>query len=275
MKDPFLIRGPRNGPCSICGTPDALTIDHVPPKGATRIGAVEMRDLMERLSIEGLSGKYELSQDGVKFRSLCRICNNERLGAGCDPELVSLCNHADATIRSRLILPGTFSANVRPMRVLRAIVGHLLATQSGRVPVGTFERGMAQFFLNTKLPPPPEMECFYWPYPFNDQVILRDVSKTKLGTGISPLLFKLLKFYPLSFMLIWQRDASVWPIPGAELTRYRGLSNDDTASIAFDLRSIPHQRWPEAPSDDEAIMMGGRPMYARPRTPTKPKPGKP
>lgn len=132
MRDPFLIRGPLRGPCSICGTPDNLTLDHVPPKGATRITAVEMRDLTARLSMDGTQGRCELSQDGVKFRSLCRRCNNERLGAETDPELVKLCNHADAVLRSRLVLPPSFAIDVRPMRALRSVVGQGVGEDEGR-----------------------------------------------------------------------------------------------------------------------------------------------
>lgn len=84
------------------------------------------------------------------------------------------------------------------MRVLRAVAGHLLATQSGRSPVGPFEEGMAEFFLNTRLPLPHQLEYFYWPYPFNDQVIVRDAGLTRLSHGQSPLIIKLLKFYELS-----------------------------------------------------------------------------
>jgi hypothetical protein len=267
MKDPFLVRGPLKGNCSICGERDALTLDHVPPKGATRISAMEMRDLMDRLSISDLKGRYELSQDGVKFRSVCRRCNNERLGAGCDPELISLCNHADTVLRSRLMLPPSFTVDVRPMRVLRAVAGHLLATQSGRRPAGTFEEGMAEFFLNTRLPPPRQLECFYWPYPFNDQVIVRDACLTRLGYGQSPLIIKLLKFYPLSFLLTWERDETAWAFRVPELTQFRNLSNDDVRPVNIDLRVVLNQRWPEAPMSDTAIMFGGRPVHATPREP--------
>jgi hypothetical protein len=265
MKDPFLVHGPLKGPCSICGAQDSLTVDHVPPKGATRISAMEMRDLMDRLSVSGSKGRHELSQDGVKFRSLCRICNNERLGAQCDPELIRLCNHADGVLRSRLILPATFAVDVRPMRVLRALVGHLLATQSGRRPVGPFEEGLASFFLDLRLPPPRELECFYWIYPFNDQVIVRDAALTRLGHGIAPLVFKLIKFYPLAFLLTWERHETSWPYQMPQLTRFRDLSNDEAVPMTIDLRVKLPQRWPEAPTGDGAVLYGGRPMHANPR----------
>lgn len=264
MKDPFLIRGPLRGPCSICGTPAQLTVDHVPPKGIARGTAMEMRDLMDRLSVHEVQGKFQLSQDGVKFRSLCPRCNNERLGAESDPELLAFCNHAITVMRSTLALPQSFTADVRPMRVLRAIVGHMLATQSGRQPTGPMEEAMAEFFLNTRLPPPRQLECFYWPYPFNDQVILRDVTLGRMG-GHAPLLFKLLKFYPLAFMLTWERDEATWDFGMQDLARYRRLSNDDRSGLVIDLKALPPQRWPEAPMGDCMLLMGGKPMIAEAR----------
>ncbi|HEV2682752.1 MAG TPA: hypothetical protein VGV14_19795 [Rhodanobacter sp.] len=269
MRDPFLIKGAFRGPCSICGTQDDLTVDHVPPKGATRVAAMEMRELWARLSTGEQARRFELSQDGVKFRTLCRLCNNVRLGANADPELVALCNHADTILKTKLILPPSFSARVRPMRVLRAIAGHLLATQSGRQPAGPFELGMVSFFLNTAEAPPRELECFYWPYPYSDQVILRDVGMTRLGHGRAPLVFKLLKFYPLAFMLTWARDEQAWDFLMPNLAIHRRISNDDFATVPIDLRSVPHQRWPEAPTDDAALLSGGTPMHATPRTPKK------
>lgn len=225
---------------------------------------MEMRGLMDRLSIHEVRGKFQLSQDGVKFRSLCPRCNNERLGAECDPELLTLCNHADRVMRSPLALPPSFAVDVRPMRVLRSIVGHTLATQSGRRPLGPMEEAMAEFFLNTQLPPPPQLECFYWPYPFNDQVILRDVTLGRMG-GHPPLFFKLLKFYPLSFMLTWERDEPTWDFRMQDLARYRRLSNDESAALVIDLKAVPPQRWPEAPLSDCMLLMGGKPLMAEPR----------
>lgn len=268
MKDPFLIHGPLRGPCSICGTPAQLTVDHVPPKGIAKGAAMEMRALMDRLSIDKVEGKFQLSQGGVKFRSLCPRCNNERLGAECDPELLALCNHADRVMRSPLALPPSFTVDVRPMRVLRSIVGHMLATESGRQPVGPMEEAMADFFLDTRLPPPRQLECFYWPYPFNDQVILREVSLGRMG-GHPPLFFKLLKFYPLSFMLTWERHEATWDFRMQDLARYRRLGNDDTAALVIDLQAVPPQRWPEAPLNDCMLMMAGKPMIAEPRNVSK------
>jgi hypothetical protein len=225
---------------------------------------MEMRDLMSRLSIYQVEKRFELSQDGVKFRSLCRRCNNERLGAECDPELLALCNHAHAILQSPLVLPPSFSIDVRPMRVLRAVVGHMLATESGRSPAGPMEEAMATFFLDTRLPPPRQLECFYWPYTFTDQVILRDVSLGRMG-GHPPLFFKLLKFYPLAFMLTWERDEATWAFRMQDLARHRRLGNNDEASLVIDLRAVPPQRWPEAPLSDGILLMGGKPMIAEPR----------
>lgn len=261
-----MIRGPLRGPCAICGSIEDLTVDHVPSKGATRIAAMEVRSLTDRLSIDRVHGRFELSQNGVKFRSLCKRCNNVRLGAECDPELVLLCTRADNILRSPLALPPRFTVDVRPARVLRAVVGHLLATEPTRRPVGPFEEGLAEFFLDTKLSPPHQLECFYWLYPFNDQVILRDVGMTRLGRGLSPLIFKLLKFYPLSFMLTWERNEQDWVFSVPELARFHShLSYDAIAPVLIDLRTLPHQRWPEAPASDGALLIGGQPLHASPR----------
>ena len=267
MRDSFAVKGQTRGRCSICGVDDELTFDHVPPKGAARIGAMAMRSLGDRIGAPAPMARFRRAADGVKFRSICAACNNSRLGVGADPELARLCNGAHDAYFS--VTRGvTFGISARPMRILRAICGHLLATVPGRSPVGTFEQGMQVFFMDTSSIPPTELECFYWPYPYNDQVIIRDVTMKRLGVG-NAMSFKLLKFYPLAFLLTWERETDNFQFQMRNLNAFHTLSNDDEALITVALPGMPRQRWPEMPvkGDDYLTLWAEKAAtHAEPRT---------
>jgi hypothetical protein len=81
--------GPRVGRCNICGTSGPLTEDHTPPKGCYPPTAVELHSVVTRLNRDADgAGKPRLSQNGVKFRTLCGRCNNGLLGSDYDPPLI-------------------------------------------------------------------------------------------------------------------------------------------------------------------------------------------
>lgn len=169
MKNRFEVRGPAIGPCAICGTLGPLTEDHVPPKGAQRLAQVEMAQLWRRLNAQQKGERPpQFSQNGVKFRSICKVCNNVRLGAESDPEflrftkgVVEVIGHVQST---SLVLPRKLTVRAEPTTVLRSVVGHMLALNVGRAPRGPMEEAMAQYFLNPAKPLHRAMDVLYWLY---------------------------------------------------------------------------------------------------------------
>ena len=83
-------KGHKTGPCNICGTRGQLTWDHVPPKGGVDLQLVEIERATAVFTSSLGMEKPEISQNGLKFRTLCATCNNKRLGAKFDPALNSL-----------------------------------------------------------------------------------------------------------------------------------------------------------------------------------------
>jgi len=67
----ILTRGPKVGVCNICGTEVRLTEDHTPPKGCVRVTQVEMKGIVELLAAELPGKRRRVSQNGVKYRTLC------------------------------------------------------------------------------------------------------------------------------------------------------------------------------------------------------------
>lgn len=258
------VRGPAFGPCGICGVPSKLTDDHIPPKGAVRISQMEMLHLVAALTADPPTKKNRISQNGVKFRTICAECNNVRLGRDTDPDLVSLTQQVAAILRSPLTLPRSLGLRIRPQRVLRAVVGHVLAYGVNRVPAGPFEDALAAYFLDTSMAIPKSFDCFYWLYPYNDQLVVRDAIRmdTRLPEDEN-ILFKLLKFYPVAFLLTWKKP-SVFNPPVPNLCDHRSTQFDSEVEAAFNLLPLPPRRWPETPDVPSAcVLYGGDAMYAK------------
>jgi len=209
---------PAVGFCSICRNYGELTCDHVPPKGCYRPGRVEVKSLLERMCLQPTRSR--LSQSGVHFRTICGVCNNDRLGRRYDPALMRVSAEVGRIVRSThalgLVLPDPLTIVAKPQEIARAVIGHLLASVpaefAGEPPaVAPMQDAMRQYFLDPNRPMPNELEVFYWAFPSSKVVILRSVvlADVRDSSSRSLLAFDLLKFFPLGFMVTWQRPATV------------------------------------------------------------------
>ena len=257
-------RGPSVGKCAICEKHGPLTVDHVPPKGAIRVSAVEMTSLISRISADPKKERSELSQNGVKFRSLCATCNNVFLGAGYDKDLIAFTTKVGEVLKSPIALPAVTSIRGKPHAILRSVIGHMLGAGVGLKPSGTMGEGMAAYFLDQSMPMPKELDCYYWPYPYNDQVIIHLAALVdSLGAGRPPTVFKLIKFFPLAFLLTWENyDPSRWGLEN--LCEHRRLGFHDETDLWLRTHPLPHQLWPETPQNTSAVMFGQGTLQAKP-----------
>lgn len=101
----IITRGARIGPCNIRGIVGPLTEDHIPSKGVSRLSQVVILKLIDPLGVERAKKSGRISQNGVKFRTLCARCNNKRLGIHCDPTLISFTRAIRSYLDSALHLP--------------------------------------------------------------------------------------------------------------------------------------------------------------------------
>jgi len=88
----YKTRGPKKGICNICGEYGKLTEDHTSPKESATITQVEMHHIVGILSAEKPGSRVRVSQNGVKFRSLCNRCNNSLLGGAYRVYRMGVCH---------------------------------------------------------------------------------------------------------------------------------------------------------------------------------------
>lgn len=266
-----ITRGKKVGPCNICGTDGPLTEDHIPPKGVSRLGQVTMMSITDLLAVHRQNNvqrpnrSTRFSQDGVKFRTLCGQCNNERLGLGYDPTLISAAKDVRAYLESALYLPPEMRIQTRPNRLVRSIVGHLLAHGVDEHRNGEMIERLTDYFLDESCSFPQEFKLYYWVYPYNDQVVVKGAS-VSLHYWNSFAVFMLMKFFPFSFFFVLDEPPQ-WRLPFLRLDTMLTNCIDDETALAIKFTGLPHQRWPEAPGNTGMLLYGEGAMGAIPRVP--------
>lgn len=250
----IITRGAKVGSCNICGTEGILTEDHIPPKGVSRLSQVVMLNIVDLLAVERPKKAGRISQNGVKYRTLCAKCNNERLGLHYDPVLIQLAKDVRTYLESALLLPSSMQVTVKQNRLVRCVVGHLLAHGVGEHRNGAMIENLTDYFLDEDAPFPANLKLYYWVYPYNDQVIVKGAALS-VHYFNSFAVFMLLKFFPLSFFIVLD-EPNNWSIPFERLDSVLTTLIDDEVKININFKNIPPQRWPEAPGTTGVVLHG-------------------
>jgi hypothetical protein len=267
------------GNCNICNEYGELTRDHVPPKGSIHPKPVEIRSFLKwimtekapgRVNLHGEVGVYDsvsrsrFSQNGVKFRSICAICNNVRLGGRYDPELNRVSKAMGDLIRMHqsipLLVPREFSITIRTHYLVRAIVGHLLAARRPRDLNSqlrgsdhTLNAGLRNYFLDETRPLPADIKIYCWPYLAQDQVIISGLGISSMN-GKRGILGDLIKFFPMAYYVTHTLES---PLDLAVASiRGDGCNDMDCeVSLHVPLDSVPPPDWPETPGSEHYTIM--------------------
>lgn len=250
-------RGAKNGACNICGDVGKLTEDHSPPKCCVKPTAVKIRHIIDMLAEEKIPEKGRISQNGVKFRTLCKRCNNHLLGAEYDPALAELTNQCDNLLNSSLHLPKVMMVSCNPRLVARSVFGHLAAQGVDRYSDNEAWLELKIWFNDPQVDLPERIRIYYWLFPHRGCVVLRDAALMDLRNRM-PASIWLLKFYPLSFMFSWEKT----PRKMFDLPMLPVNSTEATVDIPVQLRQIPHRYWPEAPTDETIVAYGQEAMFS-------------
>ncbi|MDJ0569164.1 MAG: hypothetical protein QNJ53_08950 [Pleurocapsa sp. MO_192.B19] len=259
LNNRVLIKGEKQGYCRICKQYGDLTHDHIPPKGSITISPVALRTLAQNKEIKSV-----IAQGGASFRTLCSNCNNNLLGKQYDPELNkvskevgSLVNKISDLSYRGFSLPPKVEIDIKPQRLARAVIGHLLAsnyhpTQSEsdiKKHVPSSEE-LRNFFLDQNVALPENFNIYYWFYPGNRQVLIREAFMSFYSHNREPLIFGLIKFAPIAYMLTRDEPKNCKP-NALNLFSNRNIGIDNTEKIQINLDSYPRLDSPEAPNDDD------------------------
>ncbi len=247
-------RGPKNGICNICGETGPLTEDHTPPKGCIKVSQVELHHILEHLNKSKPSIKGRYSQNGIKYRTLCRRCNSELLGGKYDQEFINFVNKIGMYLKTELYIPSPLSIKTKPQKIMRSLLGHIAAQGVDRYLKGKITEPLKDYMQDSSLALPESLNIYFWPYPYKHHVMARDCAYTDL-TIREPVALWFLKFFPVAFMVtIDEPDEYNFKI--GCLSTYRELEIEQEVEVNIDFSNIPHPFWPEAPTKTSIVIYG-------------------
>ena len=197
------------------------------------------------------------SNNGLKWKTLCRQCNGDIVGCW-DPALGEFTKRAEVLLSRSVMLPKCVALKIRGGAVLRSILGHVVAakTQGDAVPMDAKIRD----YLLGRTTLHPAVQVFCWLYPFPPIIVARDFSWVEVvgEGGGSPGLATVVKFFPLAILVL---DANE---KGTLETKYMtpihpfaSMGDVDEAEIEMWRDPIFHPGWPERAMGNH-VVIGGR-----------------
>jgi len=247
------VKRAKTGACNICLSSGELTWDHVPPQGGMDISPLDQYTILERLAGRSESPNRLSTQNGVKYRTICKKCNGDLLGREYDPVLNDFAVGIGQFLKTSIWLPPRLCYPTRPARLLRSLFGHLLAAKS-EVENTKEDEAMRHYVQDHQATLPSNLNVFFWVYPYSQVVVIRDVAMlAERGNFRGSLgVFSILKYFPIAYIV-------------TNLQQYEGLPSlsfhcptdiDTDVRIRIPLRHLKPPDWPEI-VDDGNIMAGG------------------
>jgi len=238
--------------CNICKKRKHLSWDHIPPKGGIHLSAVEQETVFSHMTLSKNNRKYSISQNGVKYRTICKECN-EKIGRMFDPVLNGFARDIGNILKSKLILPSVIYCKTKPNLLMRAILAHFLAAKADIDKVKTDEQ-IRNFIFNENANITDEINVFYWVYPYANTVIIRDIAMPAVrGKLIGKCgFFNIFKYFPIAYLVCDLKEYESLN----ELTLYRNSNPQDIIDIPINLKDVRGPEWPESVADGNIIMVG-------------------
>jgi len=244
--------------CNICKRMKPLSWDHVPPKGGIHLSSVEQETVFQHMTMPKDNRKYSISQNGVKYRTICKECN-EIIGRKYDPVLNDFAYNVGRILKTKLTLPSIIYYKTKPNLLIRAILGHLLAAKADIDEV-TVDEQVRNIIFDEDASIPEEIKIFYWVHPYINTVIIRDIAmpavRGKFSEGKVGF-FSILKYFPIAYLISNLKEYEGL----SEFTSYRNSKPQDIIDIPINLKDIRGPEWPEI-VDDGNIIVGGKSIHS-------------
>lgn len=213
---------------------------------------MEMETLLYVFTRKEEVRKIRESQNGIKFRTICKECN-EFLGVNYDTVINDFASSVGRYLKSQLKFPETLHHKTKPVRLMRGILGHFLAAKAEFDEV-LFDQQVRQFIFDEDEAIPENIHIFYWVYPYDCTIILRDFGMPAIRGNFKGFgFFQTLKYFPVAYLISDKpRYENL-----LELTKYRTYGINDEVEIPIQLSRVEHHYWPEM-VDRGNILFGGQ-----------------
>ena len=176
--------------CNICLTKQELTNDHVPPKCTGNSGLYHYVNLLNFMISKQIMYKG-VSQDGIKYKTICQKCNNEKLKE-YDIEIDKLFYTIKTAKASDKL---TLKLTLKPNKIIRGILGHFLSAKTSHIHTSS-EDIFSEAINHPSKPINNNLGFYVVPYFHNQIRVIRD-----LIIDYGKVLVNCIKIYPLAFII--------------------------------------------------------------------------
>ncbi|MCY4393944.1 MAG: hypothetical protein OXC10_02280 [Rhodospirillaceae bacterium] len=194
-------------------------------------------------AMSGTPAKIQESQNGMKYKTICRSCNS-LLGSEYDPSIISFTSTVTSYINTPLALPPDPQCSVRVQRLMKGVLGHLLAAEVGCPSYAIASSDVRKYVLDPSEPLPETVNLFFWLHDYRGSAVILDLTKYSLRDRSLHRL-DVLKYFPIGFLATASRAYD--GLPGLSHYRNAGCDEEISLPVPLGVRRLPN--WPEAPSD--------------------------
>ena len=147
-------------------------------------------------------------------------------------------------INTPLALPPDPQCSVRVQRLMKGVLGHLLAAEVGCPSHAINTSEVRKYVLDPSEPLPETVSLFFWVHGYRGSAVILDLTKFSLRDR-SLHRMDVLKYFPIGFLATASRAYGGLP----SLSRYRNAGCDEEIRLSVPLGVRRPADWPEAPSD--------------------------
>jgi hypothetical protein len=245
------------GNCQICEQYKKLSDDHVPPQGGIEVDAVEIKAAFDFFAKKMGNKNYYISQNGVKFTTLCEDCNS-RLGREYDTVLNTFSLDVNKFLTSKLSLLNSYDIQTKPNRLIRGVLGHLLASKK-EIEKTPFDDKVREILFDENKSIPDDINVFYWIYPYKLTIIIRDILMPAIRGKYNDFgFFQIFKYYPIAYLVVNKIKYHNL----LSLKDYNSAKLDEVAEINLRFNERKHWKWPEIVEDGNFVYLGKAGMEA-------------
>lgn len=187
--------------CNICKQTKELSWDHIPPKGGIDLSDMWIQSRTQSYLTDD-QPKMTVSQNGLKYRTICRDCNSGL--ARYDLAFKELLLDVKMIMKSVLILPNPIRISTYPVRIAKCILGHLLAAKTADC-FNVYDEEIRTYLSNDNAKLPNNIRIFFWYYPYNCTIITTDVYELNI-LDQSTRFYSVLKSFPLAFAVAFDNS---------------------------------------------------------------------
>jgi hypothetical protein len=229
------------GSCNLCQKNKSLTWDHVPPRGGIVLTPVEQQTIFQHLVDDPQKRSFTISQNGVKYRTLCGSCNNMWLGKKYDPALNKFAIDVGKLINTKLSLPPVIHVEAKPLAIIKAVLGHLVAAKAD-IDNEILDVAIRNIFFDEDAPIPDSIHVFYWIYPYSSIIVHRDFAMPAIRGDFNNFgVFSVLKYFPIAYLMTDLKDYEGL----SELTIFRNCKLSESTDLPISLHKIYSEDWPD------------------------------